>query len=56
MMIKGWNSKYLEIIQKFGYNKRQDFESAWILNSMIINPVTIRKINQIIHDKTVFII
>jgi len=56
MMIKGWNSKYLEIIQKFGYNKRQDFESAWILDSMIINPVTIRKINQIIHDKTVFII
>jgi uncharacterized Rossmann fold enzyme len=56
MMIRGWNSKYTEIIQKFGYSKRQDFESAWILNSMIKNPVAIRKINQIIHDKTVFII
>ena len=56
MMIRGWFSRYSEIIREFGFSKRQDQEAAYMLNSIIKNPVPIKKIQSILKGKTVFVI
>jgi len=56
MTISGWNAKYLEILKEFGYDQKQDFESAWLLNSILKKQVTLSKLKKIISGKTVFVI
>lgn len=55
-MISGWNLRYLEILKEFKYDKKQDLESAIILNSMIKDNRLIQKIQKKIESKPVFII
>ncbi len=56
MTIVGWNSKYLEILNEFGYSKEQDLDSAWLLNSILKNSVSLNKLKKIISSKSVFVI
>jgi len=55
-MISGWNKKYSEILHEFKYNEKQDTESAIILDSILMKPVSIKKIKDKIKGKTVFVI
>jgi hypothetical protein len=55
-MISGWNKKYSEILKEFKYNEKQDAESAIILDSILRESVSLKKINNLIKGKTVFVI
>ena len=56
MAILGWDLKYNEILKEFGYNKERDFESAKILDSVLTESNTEKKISNLIRGKTVFVI
>ncbi len=56
MIISGWNLRYIEILKEFKYEKRQDLESAIILDSIIKESNSLKKISELINSKTVFII
>ena len=56
MTITGWNAKYLKILQEFGYEQKQDIESAQLLDSIISKPISEKKIQKIIQNKSVFVI
>ena len=56
MAIPGWDAKYDEILREFEYNKEKDFESAKILNSVLTESNTEKKISNLIRGKTVFVI
>ena len=56
MMISGWNKRYSEILHEFKYSEKQDTESAIILDSILRKTVSIKKINEQIKGKTVFVI
>ncbi len=56
MTIIGWNARYLEILKEFGFSKKQDLESAWLLESILKNNVSVNKLKKIILGKSVFII
>lgn len=55
-MISGWNKRYSEILHEFKYSEKQDTESAIILDSILRKTVSIKKINEQIKGKTVFVI
>lgn len=56
MTIPGWNTKYLEILKEFGYSKELDSESAFLLDLMIKNRLSQKKLEKIIKGKTVFVV
>ena len=56
MTIIGWNTRYSEILKEFGYSKKQDLESAWLLDSILKKNVSVNKLKKIILGKSVFII
>lgn len=56
MTISGWNLRYLEILKEFSYDKKQDLESAILLDSMLKESDSLEKIQKLINSKTVFII
>ena len=56
MAIPGWDAKYDDILREFDYNKEKDFESAKILNSVLAESNTEKKISNIIRGNTVFVI
>ena len=55
-MISGWNLRYLEILKEFNYDKKQDLESALILDSMLKESNIKQKIKEMINLKSVFVI
>ena len=56
MTISGWNIRYSEIRKEFGYSQKQDLESAWLLDSILRNNISITKLKKIISAKSVFVI
>ena len=56
MVISGWNKKYSEIRKEFRYSKKQDKESAIILNSILGKNIPDKKIREKIAGKTVFVV
>ena len=56
MVISGWNLRYLEILKEFNYDKKQDLESALILDSMLKESNIKQKIKEMINLKSVFVI
>ncbi|MFB5597469.1 MAG: 6-hydroxymethylpterin diphosphokinase MptE-like protein [Nitrosopumilaceae archaeon] len=56
MTIKGWNSRYSEIRKEFRYSKRNDFESALLLNFILKQTTPIKEIQKVIQGKTIFVI
>ena len=55
-MIRGWNAKYNQITEEFGYKKHKDRDAATILDSIIIRQFSIPKLEKIIAGKSVFVI
>ncbi len=55
-MISGWNSKYNEILKEFNYNKREDADSAELLDSILGEENHIEKICGLIKNQNVFVI
>ena len=56
MVISGWNKKYNEILKEFGYSKKDDTESARILNSKMTKKITSKTLTKLIQNNDVFII
>lgn len=56
MTIRGWESRYREIRNAFGYSKLKDLESAQKLNRKIRKKYPISKLKKLISGQTVFII
>ena len=52
----GWKTKLKEIRKEFGYKERDDFLSAKRLNSMLENTFSKKQLQDLIEDKTIFII
>jgi len=55
-MISGWNSKYNEILKEFNYNKREDTDSAELLDSILGEVNHVKKIHDLIKNQNVFIV
>jgi len=55
-MISGWNSRYNEILKEFNYNKREDTDSAELLDSILGEGNHIKKIQDLIKNQNVFVI
>ena len=56
MKILGWNSKYSDIVREFNYDKKKDFESTVILDSILKESNVLQRIEDMIFSKTVFIV
>lgn len=56
MMIRGWISRYSDIVKEFGFSKKQDSEAAILLDSIIKKPVQVEKIKKKLKGKIVFVI
>ena len=56
MTIRGWNSRYSEIIKEFGYSKKLDFESALLLSLLLKKKATTKRLESMIKGRTVFVI
>jgi 2-amino-4-hydroxy-6-hydroxymethyldihydropteridine diphosphokinase len=56
MMILGWKKRYFSILKELNYSQKKDKESALILDSILQKTDTIKKIEKLIQDKTVFVI
>jgi uncharacterized Rossmann fold enzyme len=56
MILNGWEEKYKEILREFKFERSRDTQSANILNSILKNKVSLRKLERRIKNKIVFII
>ena len=56
MTLLGWEKRYSEILKEFGYSKKEDIESAKILNSILKNKYPLTKLRDLILDQDVFVI
>jgi len=56
MTILGWKKRYSEILDEFGYNEKNDFESAKILNSLLKSNFPLKKLREKIEDQNVLVI
>lgn len=56
MLISGWNLRYLEILKEFNYDKKNDLESAIILDSILKESNLVQKIREMINAKSIFVI
>jgi len=55
-MISGWNSRYLEILKEFNYNKRRDTDSAVLLDSILGEENHMEEIQSLIENQNVFVV
>lgn len=55
-MIRGWNTKYTDIVREFGYKKRDDLKAAAILNSIITKQFPMSRLEKMINGRPVFVI
>ena len=56
MKLKGWEKKYSEILKEFNYDRREDSESARILNSILKSSYSLKRLEKKIKNQTVFVI
>ena len=56
MKVSGWEKKYKEILKEFNYSRKKDFQAAKFLNSILKTSFPIKKLEQKIKGKTVFVI
>lgn len=56
MSVRGWNTRYSEIIKEFKYNKKNDLRSALKLNSLLKRRFSINHLKKLIENKPVFVI
>ena len=55
-MIKGWNTKYSQILKEFHYKKKKDFESALRLDSLLKNTNLIKEVRKLIENQNIIIV
>ena len=55
-MISGWKKRYFSILKELNYSEKKDKESALILDSILKETDTIKKIRKLIEGKTIFVI
>ncbi len=56
MTIKGWESKYREILKDFGYSRKKDVQSCKLLDSLLPKKTRIAEIKDLIEKKPVFVV
>ncbi len=56
MTLEGWEEKYKEILREFKFSKKKDIQSARILNLILKDKFDLKKLEQKIRNKTVFVI
>jgi hypothetical protein len=56
LMIHGWKTKYNQIIQEFGYKKKEDQKAASILNLVITKQFSSNKLKKMLFGKPVFVV
>ena len=56
MTIKGWESKYREILKDFGYSRKKDVQSCKLLDSLLPKKTRISEIKDLIEKKPVFVV
>lgn len=56
MVISGWNSKYKQIAREFGYSRKDDYDSAVLLDSIIKKRFSPTRLKKMINGKTIFVI
>ena len=56
MTIKGWESKYREILKDFGYSRKKDTQSCKLLDSLLPKKTRIAEIKDLIEKKPVFVV
>ena len=56
MKLKGWEKKYSEILKEFNYDRREDSESARILDSILKSSYSLKRLEKKIKNQTVFVI
>ena len=56
MTIFGWETRYNEIINEFGYSKKKDAQSTRLLDSLLPKKTRITELKDLIENKPIFII
>lgn len=56
MSLNGWQKKYHEILNEFGYDRSREIRSANILNSFLKTRFELNKLERKIKNKTVFVV
>ena len=56
MKVKGWEKKYAKILKEFNFSRREDEESARVLNSILKRRVPLKKLEEKIRNQTVFVV
>jgi hypothetical protein len=56
MSVSGWEKKYTEILKKFNFSRKEDIESARVLDSILKKRVSIKKLEKKIKNQTVFVV
>ncbi len=56
MTLNGWQKKYQEILNEFGYDRSKEIRSANILNSLLKTRFELNMIEKKIKNKTVFVV
>ena len=56
MTIRGWESKYREILKEFGYSRKKDNQSCKLLDSLLPKKTRIAEIKDLIEKKPVFVV
>ena len=56
MTIKGWESKYREILKDFGYSRKKDIQSCKLLDSLLPKKTRVIQIKDLIENKPVFVV
>ncbi len=56
MTLLGWEKRYSEILKEFGYSKKRDLKSAKLLNSILKNNFSLKKLRNLVLNQDVFVI
>ena len=56
MTIRGWKTKYSEILNEFGFKKKDDIKSAELLNSLLRRKFSLKNLEKLIQRQVVFVI
>lgn len=56
MVLQGWRRKYDEILDEFGFSKREDLHSARLLESLLGKKTSLYTLEQKIRGRLVFVI
>ena len=56
MTLNGWQKKYQEILNEFGYDRTKEIRSANILNSLLKMRFELNNLERKIKNKTVFVV